>query len=163
MALAPGTQAPDFTLTTKTADGFQRVTLSQELAKGPVVLLFVPMAFSGFCTQELCDVTNRLNDYSGLGAQVLGIAGDGPFALGAWAEKEKIGMPLLSDYEHAVAKAYGVAYDSFLPDLGLGMSGVAKRSAFVINREGNIVYVESSDDPSKLPDLGKLQEALKGL
>ena len=55
-------------------------------------------------------------------------------------------MPLLSDYEHKIAKAYDVMYDSFLPQMNLGMGGVPKRSAFIIDRNGVIQYAESNDD-----------------
>ena len=70
---------------------------------------------------------------------------------------------MLSDYDHAIARAYGVAYDTFLPEIGLGISGVAKRSAFLIDRQGIIRYAESSDDPKKLPDFAKIQEKLAEL
>jgi len=49
-------------------------------------------------------------------------AGDNPFAQEAWAQKEKITVPLLSDYEHKVAKEYGVMYESFLPQMNLGIA-----------------------------------------
>ena len=47
---------------------------------------------------------------------MLGISGDNPFAQEAWAQKEGITITLLSDYEHTVTEAYGVAYEQFLPD-----------------------------------------------
>ncbi len=162
MALTTGTTAPDFTLTSKTADGLKQITLSEELKKGPVVLLFFPMAFTSVCTTEFCDVTQGLARYESLKCTVLGISGDGPFAQEAWANKEGIQVTLLSDYEHTVAKAYDVAYDSFLPQVGLPMGGVAKRSAFVIDPSGIIQYAESSDDPKQVPNfeaiLAKLAE-----
>ena len=81
----------------------------------------------------------------------------------ALAQKESITVPLLSDYDHAVAKAYGISYESFLPQLGLGMGGVPKRSAFLIDRSGVIQYAESSDDPKILPDFEAIQIRLTGL
>src|SRR6476660_7118377 len=111
MALQVGDTAPDFTLVTKTAEGPALVKLSDEIGKKNILLLFVPMAFTGVCTTELCDITQGLADYSALDATVFGISGDNPFAQEAWAKKEGIGLTLLSDYEHAVAKAYGVAYE----------------------------------------------------
>ena len=62
-----------------------------------------------------------------------------------------------------MAKAYGVAYESFLPQLGLGMGGVPKRSAFLIDRAGIIQHAESSDDPKQLPDFAKIQTKLAEL
>jgi glutaredoxin-dependent peroxiredoxin len=69
----------------------------------------------------------------------------------------------LSDYDHLVAKAYGVAYESFLPSRNLPMGGVAKRSAFVIDRNGMIQYAESSDDPKQLPDFKAIKAKLSEL
>ena len=78
-----------------------------------------------------------LDAYKEVNAEVYGISGDSPFSLEVWAQKEKITVPLLSDYDHPVTKAYGVAYDSFAPDRNLPMGGVAKRSAFIIDRNGS--------------------------
>jgi glutaredoxin-dependent peroxiredoxin len=94
---------------------------------------------------------------------VYGISGDNPFAQAAWAEKENIIVPLLSDYEHKVAEAYDVMYDSFLPQMDLGMGGVPKRSAFVVDRNGVIQYAESNDDPGKLPDFDQIKAKLEEL
>ena len=161
--LAVAQLAPDFTLSSKTAEGPKKFTLSEALEKGPVVLLFFPMAFTGVCTEEMCSVTSELNAYEALNTTVFGISGDNPFAQEAWAAKEKINVTLLSDYEHYVAEAYGVTYESFLPEIGLGMKGVPKRSAFVIDRAGVIQYAESSDNPKQLPDFEKIKAALAAL
>ncbi|MES2708999.1 MAG: peroxiredoxin [Verrucomicrobiota bacterium] len=163
MALATGTTAPDFKLTTLGANGPEYVTLSAQAGKTNTLLLFVPMAFTGGCTKELCEVSAGLNDFAGLNATVLAISGDNPFAQAAWAEKENIKVPLLSDYDHSVAKAYGVAYDSFLPEKNLGQAGVAKRSVFIVDREGVIQYVESHDIPSELPDFEAIKVRLAAL
>ena len=162
MALAVGTQAPDFSLSTAGAEGPTLVTLSEHRGKN-VVLLFFPMAFTGVCTEELCTVSQGLDEYADLNATILGVSGDNPFAQTSWAEKEGIKVTLLSDYEHDVAKAYDVAYDSFLPDLNLLMGGVSKRSAFVIDRDGVIQYAESSDDPKQLPDFDAIKAKLAEL
>jgi peroxiredoxin len=163
MPLAVGTKAPDFTLSTKTADGPKQIKLSDNFGKKNTLLLFFPMAFTGTCTTEMCDITSGLNAYTDLNAVVYGISGDNPFAQEAWAQKEKIGVTLLSDYEHRVAEDYGVSYDSFLPQLNLGMSGVAKRSAFVIDRNGVIQYAESNDDAKQLPNFDKIKARLAEL
>ncbi|HUK82418.1 MAG TPA: redoxin domain-containing protein [Verrucomicrobiae bacterium] len=160
MALKVGDKAPDFELTTKAADGPKKIKLGDNSGKKSTVLLFFPMAFTGVCTKEMCEVSAGLNQYASLNADVLGISGDNPFAQAEWAAKEKITVPLLSDYEHKVARAYGIAYDSFLPQKNLGMGGVAKRSAFVIDKQGVIRYAESSDDPAVLPNFEKIKVAL---
>lgn len=158
-----GTKAPDFTLSTATAEGPKQVTLSAETGKRNILLLFVPMAFTGVCTEELCTISKGIGSYDSLDCTVYGISGDNPFAQQAWAQKEGITIPLLSDYEHAVAHAYGIAYESFLPQIGLGMSGVPKRSAFLIDRSGTVQYAEASDDPKQLPDFQAIQAKLAEL
>jgi peroxiredoxin len=163
MAIQVGDKAPDFKLVTLTAEGPQVVTLSEEIGKSNILLLFVPMAFTGVCTTELCEITSSLKDYEALDAKVYGISGDNPFAQAEWAKKENIGLPLLSDYEHAAAKAYGVAYEQFLPDKNLIMGGVAKRSAFVIDKAGVVRYAEVQDHPKDLPDFDAVKAALKAL
>ncbi|MDP9292666.1 MAG: redoxin domain-containing protein [Verrucomicrobiota bacterium] len=163
MALTVGAKAPDFTLPTKTADGPKSVKLSDHFGKQNTLLLFFPMAFTGVCTAEMCDISNGLSAYAELNTAAYGISGDNPFAQEAWAHKEKIGVPLLSDYEHQVARAYDVAYDAFLPQLNLGMAGVAKRSAFIIDKSGTIQYAESNDDARELPDFNKIKAKLTEL
>jgi glutaredoxin-dependent peroxiredoxin len=163
MPLKVGDKAPDFELTTKAAEGPKRIKLSNNFGKKNTVVLFFPMAFTGVCTKEMCDISQGLKAYTSLNADVLGVSGDNPFAQAAWAEKEKITVPLLSDYEHTVARQYGVAYDSFLPQKNLGMAGVAKRSAFVIDKTGVVRYAELSDDPTVLPNFEKIKETLAQL
>jgi peroxiredoxin len=163
MPLGVGTKAPDFTLSTKTADGPKQIKLSDNFGKKNTLLLFFPMAFTGTCTAEMCNMTKELPNYSNINAAVYGISGDNPFAQEAWAQKERIDVTLLSDYEHKVAKAYGVAYDSFLPQLNLGMSGVPKRSAFVIDKNGVIQHAESNDDAKQLPNFDKIKAKLAEL
>lgn len=163
MALAVGTPAPDFELTTLGENGPELLKLSDHVGSANLVLLFVPMAFTGVCTEEFCSVTSELADYESLNAKVLGISGDNPFAQAAWAEKEGIKLTLLSDYEHTAAQAYGVAYDSFLPDKNLTMGGVPKRSAFIVGKDGNIAYAESSDNPGELPNFDAIKAKLAEL
>lgn len=163
MALSVGSKALDFTLPTKTADGPKQITLSDHFGKENTVLLFFPMIFTGTCTTEMCHMSNALREYRDLNAAVYGISGDNPFAQEAWAQKEKISVPLLSDYEHEVTRAYDVAYDSFLPQIGLTMGGVGKRAAFVIDREGLIQHVECLEDARALPDFDQIKATLAKL
>ena len=163
MTLKVGDKAPEFELTTKAADGPKKIKLSDNAGKKNTVLLFFPMAFTGVCTKEMCKVSAGLNQYSSLNADVLGISGDNPFAQAAWAEKEKIAVSLLADYEHKVAQTYGVAYSSFLPEKNLGMGGVPKRSAFVVDKQGVIRYAESHDNPGELPNFDAIKATLAQL
>ena len=163
MALPVGSKAPDFELSSKNAEGIKLVKLSDNFGKNNTLLLFVPMAFTSVCTSELCNVSGGLVTYEGLNTVVYGISGDSPFSQEAWAQEEKITVTLLSDYEHSVAKAYDVAYTSFSPSKNLPFGGVAKRSAFVIDRNGVVQYSESSDDPRVLPDFDAIGLKLKEL
>jgi peroxiredoxin len=160
MPLPIGTKAPDFTLPTKSADGPKPVTLSENFGKQNTLLLFFPMAFTGTCTMEMCGISADLSAYASLNATVYGISGDNPFAQEAWAQKEKITVPLLSDYEHKIARAYDVAYESFLPELNLPMGGVPKRAVFIIDRSGIIQYAESDDNARALPNFEKVKARL---
>lgn len=153
MPLAVGSRAPDFTLKTKTADGLKDVKLSDHAGRHQVVLLFFPAAFSGVCTTEMCDQTSGLGDYEKLGAQVYAISVDGPAALEAWANQNGIRVPLLSDLNKTVTKAYGV--------LLAGAAGdVAARAAFVVGRDGVIKYAEQTPTPKDLPDFAAVKAAL---
>ncbi len=155
MSVQVGQEAPDFTL--KNTD-MQDVTLSAFRGKKNVVLLFVPLAFTSVCTSELCSVRDSLNQYASLGAEVLGISVDSPFALKQWKEKESLNFDLLSDFNREVVKAYGAQYDELL-----GFKGVAKRAAFVIDKEGRIRYAEVLEDARNVPSFEKIQETLRSL
>ncbi|MEM1058294.1 MAG: peroxiredoxin [Verrucomicrobiota bacterium] len=159
MALAPGTEAPDFTLMTAKDAGDKMVLpvkLSDALGGKKVVLLFFPAAFTGVCTEELCDVSGGLGAYEELDAVVYGISTDSPFAQQAWAEKEGINVTLLSDKNHEVSKAY----DVLLPGL-LDIGDFCHRAVFVIGKDGKILHSEQTPSPLELPDLDKIKEALK--
>jgi peroxiredoxin len=89
MALSVGTKAPDFTLKRKTADGVEDVNLSKNFGDKNTVLLFFPLAFTGVCTEEMCSVSQGIQSYADLNAEVYAVSVDSPFAQEAWAEKEK--------------------------------------------------------------------------
>ena len=161
MALETGTIAPDFSLGTKNAEGPKKIRLSDNFGRKNTVLLFFPLAFSSVCTQEMCDLSNGLAEFSGLNAEVYGISGDSPYSLEAWAKANNITVTLLSDYDHKVTEAYDVAFDSFIPQIGL--VGVPKRSAYVIDKSGVIQYAESSDNPKQLPSFEAIKAKLSTL
>jgi len=158
MAISVGTKAPDFTLKSKQASGLVDVKLSDNFGKKNTVLLFFPAAFTSVCTQELCDITAGLNSYAALNASVIGISVDTPFAQDAWAQKEKISIPLASDLNKEVIRQYGVLF----PMLA-GIGDTAARAAFVIDKQGVIQYSEQTPTPKDLPNFGKVQETLAKL
>jgi peroxiredoxin len=150
-----GAKAPDFTLMDQDR---QPVTLSGVLQKGPVVLAFFPAAFSSVCQKEMCQFRDSLAALGAAKGQVLGISTDTFFALKAWADQQKFGFPLLSDYNKDVIRSYGVIN----PDM-IGLKDIAKRSVFVIDRAGVVRHKEVLDDARNEPDYGKVQAALAAL
>src|SRR3954471_5472638 len=108
MPIAVGSKAPDFSLKSKTADGFKDVKLSDNLGKKQTVVLFFPAAYTGVCTQEMCDQTSGLGEYEKLGAEVIAISVDSPFAQEAWAKANNIKVTLASDLNKTATRAYDV-------------------------------------------------------
>ncbi len=157
MPIAVGTKAPDFTLKSKSPADVE-VKLSNNFGQKNTVLLFFPLAFTGVCTTELCDVTAGLNSYKDLNADVIGISVDSPFAQAAWAQKEKIGITLASDLNKTTTKAYDVVF----PMLA-GVGDTSARAAFVIDKNGVVQYAEQTATPKDLPNFAKIKETLASL
>jgi glutaredoxin-dependent peroxiredoxin len=158
MAIPVGSKAPDFTLKSKQASGLVDVKLSNNFDKKNTVLLFFPAAFTGVCTQEMCDISGGLSAYSGLNAEVIAVSVDTPFAQEAWAQKEKITLTLASDLNKEVTKKY----DVLLPML-VGIGDTAARAAFVIDKQGVVQYSEQTPTPKELPNFAKVKETLAKL
>src|SRR5881227_3735107 len=153
MAIPVGSKAPDFSLKSKQASGLVDVKLSNNFGKKNTALLFFPLAFTGVCTKEMCDITSGLNGYSSLNADVIAVSGDSPFAQQAWAQKEKIGITLASDLNKEVIKKYDVVF----PMLA-GVGDTAARAAFVIDKNGIVQYSEQTPTPKDLPNFDKVKE-----
>jgi peroxiredoxin len=155
MALQTGQPAPEFIL--RSSDK-QEVKLSDYKGKN-VVLLFFPLAFTGVCTAELCDMRDNLAVYNNLNAEVLAVSVDSIYTLDRYKKDQGLTFPLLSDFNKEASEAYGSLYENF----GYGMKGVSKRSAFVIDTEGMIRYAEVLEDAGKVPDFVAVQNVLKNL
>ncbi len=155
MPIAVGAKAPDFTLKSKTADGLVDVKLSDNFGQKQTVLLFFPLAYTSVCTAELCDTTAGLGDYEKLGARVIAISVDSPFAQEAWAAANKIKLTIVSDLNKEVTKAYGVLF----PNLA-GIGDTAARAAFVIGKDGVVKYAEQTATPKDLPNFDAIKLAL---
>lgn len=148
MSLQVGDKAPDFKL--KNTE-LKEVSLGDFNGK-KVVLHFFPLAFTGVCTTQLCTMRDSFGYYDGLNAQVLGVSVDSPFALAKFKEEQAYQFPLLSDFNKEAAAAYGALYEDFL-----GMTGVAKRAAFVIDEEGKIIFAEVLENAGDLPDFERIK------
>lgn len=148
---AVGQVAPDFEL----ANQFGEPVRLSGLRGGNVVVLFYPFAFSGICTEELCEVRDNLALFEDADATVLAVSVDSKFTLRAYAASEGYGFDLLSDFwpHGAVAEQYGVF------DAG---SGMATRGTFIIDASGVIQYVVVNPR-GKARDFAGYRNALSGL
>ena len=122
---AVGQPAPDFSLT----DTHGTPVRLADLRGTPAVLVFVPFAFSGTCTGELCELRDNLDVFEAAGVRVVVVSCDPVHALRAWAEHERYPFDLLSDFwpHGAAATAYGV-FDA--------ERGRAQRGSFLLDADG---------------------------
>ena len=152
MALSIGDLAPDFKLYSTEKN---EVSLSDYKGK-KVVVLFFPLAFTGVCTAELCSLRDDIASYVGLNAEILAISVDTPFTLGKFKEEQKLPFQLLSDFNKTTSEAYGALYETFV----LGLKGVSKRSAFVVDTDGSLKYVEVLENAGEVPNFELVKAAL---
>lgn len=146
---APSFELPDTTL---------KIRSFNEFKGKKVILSFFVAASSPVCEVELCNFRDSWNEISNLGAQVIAISNDGPFANKAFAEKNRINYPVLADYNSKVIKDYGV----LMPDLlHIKDYNAAKRSVFVIMENGKIGYKWVSDNPLIEPNYKEIKEFLE--
>lgn len=159
MALKAGDKAPDFTLPSFTpSPELTNISLGSFKGKN-VVLVFFPQAFTGVCTTEMCTMSDNFNMYKSMNAEVLGISVDGTFVQKAFANVNKINVPLLSDFNKVVVQKY----DVLLPEFAHGMKGTAMRAVYVIDKSGIIKYVEVTETPGDLPNFDALKNAVASL
>ncbi|MEJ6692739.1 MAG: peroxiredoxin [Saprospiraceae bacterium] len=152
MPIKVGEKAPLFTLRNSAKE---EVSLSDYKEKN-VVVLFFPLAFTGVCTTELCEIRDSIAEYNNMNAEVMAISVDSPFTLAKFKEEQGYNFLLLSDFNKEVSRAYGSLYEDFVLD----MKGVSKRSAFVIDKEGTIKYVEVLENAADIPNFEAVKEAL---
>ena len=161
MSLNVGDRAPELELIQKTDDGLKSVPIGAGCGNTQV-LFFYPLAGSGVCTKEMCDITESWSSFTAGDALVYGISGDNPFAQELWTNAHGIRVPMLSDYNHEAVKEFGVEDDSFKLE-GVVQVGVAQRSVFVIDNEGTIAHVEVSENPGVIPDLDAVRKVVADL
>jgi glutaredoxin-dependent peroxiredoxin len=150
--LSNGDEAPDFTLYDSEK---KQQTLSDQKGKN-VLLLFFPLAFTSTCTAELCSVRDNIGMYNDMKAVVWGISVDSLHTLAKYKAEQQLNFSLLSDFNKEVSKAYDSLYETF----GYNMKGVSKRSAFVIDEKGKIIYNEVLENASRVPDFEKIRITL---
>ena len=150
-----GQKAPEFTL----VDSDKKTVSLADFKGKNVVLLFFPAAFTGVCTKELCQTRDELSFYNDLNAVVLGISVDMPFTLAKFKELNNYNFTLLCDFNKEVSTAYDVLCSEWI----LGLKGVSKRSAFVIDKEGIIRHKEVLDNAGDYPNFDAVKATLTKL
>jgi peroxiredoxin len=153
MAIEPGQQAPEAVL----VNGDRKAVKVSELRGRTTVLAFFPAAFTGTCTKEMCRFRDDLSRFAALNAQVYGISADTPFVLNEFAKANGLTFPLLSDFNHEAMKAFGVYDPAFI---GL-LDGIARRSVFVLDKNGTVVYTWLSDRPGQEPPYEDVAAAVR--
>ena len=155
MALQVGDKAPDFKLYSTDK---KQVSLA-DFAGKTLVIHFFPQAFTGVCTQQMCTMRDNLSYYNDLNAEIVGISVDSIFTLAKFKETEGINFTLLSDFNKEVSPAYGAFFDEFI----LGMKGVSRRAAFVVDGTGTIRYAEVLESAGNLPDFDAMKAVVSAI
>jgi peroxiredoxin len=155
MALQVGQAAPEFKLFNTEK---KEVSLSDYKGKN-LVILFFPQAFTGTCTAELCSIRDNYNWYTSLNTEVIGISVDSLFTLAAYKKDQNYQFDLLADFNKTVSPQY----DSLIEEFVFGMKGVSKRSAFVVDKEGIIRYIEICEKVTDLPNFDAIKACLEKL
>ena len=155
MSIQVGQVAPEFTLFNTEKD---KISLADYKGKN-VLILFFPLAFTGVCTNEMCSMRDSLAEYNNIDTEVIGISVDSLFVLGKFKKDNELNFQFLSDFNKEVAKSYGCLYETFVFD----MQGVAKRSAFLVDKEGVIRYAEVLEVAGDLPNFNAIQDCIKSL
>jgi peroxiredoxin (alkyl hydroperoxide reductase subunit C) len=139
MAINVGEQAPDFELRDQSGEA---VRLSDYRGKKAVVIVFYPLAFSGICTKEMCNIRDSLTAFHGDEVETLSISVDSPHVHRVWAQQENFEFPMLADFwpHGAVAQQYGVFNEG---------AGLAERGTFIIDKDGTVIYAEHNGVPEE--------------
>lgn len=153
MVLNIGDKAPDFEL----VDTELKMRKLEEFKGKKIILSFFVAASSPVCTKEMCSFRDSWDEISKLGAQVIAISNDGPFANKAFAEKHNLNFPILGDYKSKTIRDY----DILMPHLlHVKDYDAAKRSIFIINEDGTVGYKWVSDDPLVEPNYEEIKNFL---
>jgi peroxiredoxin len=148
-----GDTAPDFTAPLANGD-IESFTLSEALEEGPVVLAFIPGAFTSVCTGEMRTFRDRIENLEGE-ARLVAVSVDSPFVLNEFRDQNDLPFDLVSDSNKRIIDEYDVSMDF----ADLGVYGVAKRAVFVVDESGEVTYAWVSDDPGVEPDYEEVESA----
>ena len=143
-----GEQAPDFEL-----PGTEGTFRLSEHRGERVALLFYPGDFTPVCTEQFCSYRDRGQDFSALGATVVGISAQDVASHERFIAENSLTVPLLADTEQAVARAYSVASDKWSTD----------RSVVLIDEQGIVRYRHDGETPAGFQSVDDLKAALDAL
>lgn len=155
MKIEIGQKAPLFEL----PDTDKKMVKLEEQKGKNVVLLFFPPAFTGTCTKELCQTRDELSFYNNMNAVVFGISVDMPFTLAKFKADQNLNFALLSDFNKQACAAYGAMYETWIA----GLKGVARRSSFVIDKNGVVQFAEVLENANDYPNFNGIKTALEKL
>ncbi len=146
-----GSLAPDFTLVSQSGTP---VTLSA-LRETPVLVVFIPFAFSPLCTSEIIDLRDSGDLAPEEAVRVVTISCDSVFANRAWTDATQYKRDVLSDFwpHGAVCRAYGIFDEK---------AGRAVRASFLVDTAG-VVRWATVNDADHVRDVGDYAEAIAAL
>ncbi|ACP36799.1 alkyl hydroperoxide reductase/ Thiol specific antioxidant/ Mal allergen [Sulfolobus islandicus Y.G.57.14] len=151
-----GQKAPELELVDT---DLKKVKIPSDFKGKVVVLAFYPAAFTSVCTKEMCTFRDSMAKFNEVNAVVIGVSVDPPFSNKAFKEQNKLNFTIVSDFNREAVKAYGVAGE--LPILKGYV--LAKRSVFVIDKNGIIRYKWVSEDPTKEPNYDEIKDVISKL
>jgi thioredoxin-dependent peroxiredoxin len=146
--LEEGQTAPDFSLPSQEG---KMVKLSDYADKNVVVLYFYPKDFTPGCTTEACTFRDNFQDFTDIGAVVIGVSSDSVESHKKFIEKYNLPFLLLSDEDGKVREQYGAAK----------FAGLPARVTFVIDKKGVIRMVfESMNAKAHIEEAKKVVKLL---
>ncbi len=153
MSVIVGSKAPSFKLPAKPG---QVVDVGAKLGHEKVVLLFFPLAFSSVCTTEMCTLRDDWSKWTALGCTIYAISVDSPFVTDKFRQELGIPFDVLSDFNKDVSRTYGALFEELM-----GLKGVGKRAAFVIDASGKVVYAKVNEEAGQQVDFAAIEEAVR--
>lgn len=151
-----GQKAPEF----KLMDSDRKERTLNDWAGRNVILAFIPAAFTGVCTKEMCTFRSDFNELEDLNSTVVMISVDAPFSNQAFAAQNELNFTLLSDYTREVSKNYGGVHQDFA-----GMKGyeASKRAVYILDKNRTVTYAWVTDNPGNEPDYSEIKKVLSSL
>jgi peroxiredoxin len=156
MPLKVGDPAPSFAL----YDTERNLRSLSEFLDRTTLLAFIPGAFTSVCEKELCTFRDSIGRFQNLKTNVVAISVDAPFSNEAFAVKNNLPFPLLSDFQREIIRQYDVVH--------VGLGGIegyvsAKRSVFILDPNGIIRYIWIAEHPGVEPPYAEIEQFLRSL